>query len=77
MLNKVFIRGNPDYGEHIIKYLCNLGGRNRYNTKGKDKNKVYYMNFYNKYIQNHFYAPSDYKEIKIEDILNNKKNWWW
>lgn len=80
MLDKVFIRGNSEYGDKIIKYLINLGAKNSWNCKGTDIKNYYYINPINKivgvnYNLNNYYK--EYKEVFIEDILNFQKNWWW
>ena len=41
---KVFIQGNPERGDDVIKILENLGGNNAYSLSGVRDNAYYFIN---------------------------------
>lgn len=41
---KVFIHGNPERGDEVIKTLEKLGGKNIYYLSGAKNNAYYYIN---------------------------------
>ena len=40
---KVYIKGNPNRGDEVIKLLTDLGGRNIHHHTGNSKNTYYYI----------------------------------
>ena len=41
---KVFIKGNPNRGDEVIKLLTDLGANNRNNYYGRDNTGYYFIN---------------------------------
>lgn len=41
---KVYIKGNIERGDEVIKYLEDLGGRNSHSINGKNVNAYYFIN---------------------------------
>lgn len=42
-IQRVYIKGNFDRGDEVIKVLTDLGGKNSYRYDGKDDNIYYYI----------------------------------
>lgn len=69
---KVYIKGNIERGDEIIKYLEDLGGRNSHHINGKNVNAYYFINP-NGIIANNYCSGSEvfpyvkefYKEVKL------------
>lgn len=69
---KVFIKGNLDRGDEVIKSLTDLGANNPNNYYGKDSNGYYYINpngeiayaFSERHLLHDFYTEIKLPEIK-------------
>lgn len=67
---KVYIKGNIERGDEVIKYLEDLGGCNSHHMNGKNANAYYFINP-NGIITNNYFSGSEvfsyvkefYKEI--------------
>ena len=69
---KVYIKGNIERGDEVIKYLEDLGGHNSHHMNGKNVNAYYFINP-NGIIANNYFSGSEvfsyvkefYKEIDL------------
>lgn len=69
---RVYIKGNIERGDEVIKYLEDLGGYNSHHMNGKNVNAYYFINP-NGIIANNYFSGSEvysyvkefYKEIKL------------
>ena len=69
---RVYIKGDRDRGDEIIKFLEDLGGSNDFSFTGKNEDSIYFINP-NGIIVNNYYIGSEafsyvkefYKEIEL------------
>ena len=64
---KVWIRGNEERGEEIIKMLTDLGATNPYNNDGHGKGKIIYFINHNNEIQPGYDTGNEFMEIIKEE----------